>query len=261
MTLLRSAHFGSDVERIPFELGVAAGMFKGARAFRKFGRNPTTNGTEDIWAFGGVRVAPTAAGVVSLVSSDAADTLLGTGAQIVVVQGLDADYNEIAENVEMSGTTPAVTTAEFLRVFRMFVAHVGSGEVNAGNITATIGGDVQAYISAGDGQTAIAHYTVPADHILVVDYYSVGVGRMAGTADANIKAQIRAYDPTSNNNYQSWRSISNLQLYNGQEHVNSKSVTILPARTDLRVQCVSSAATQAHAIYGGYLINPRLANT
>jgi hypothetical protein len=55
-----------------------------------------------------------------------------------------------------------VSTNTFIRLFRARVATAGSGGVNAGTITCTIGGNTMAQIPANAGQTLQAIYTVPA---------------------------------------------------------------------------------------------------
>jgi hypothetical protein len=242
------------------DFAVAIGALRGFTGFRKFGMNPSVaSGTEDVWGEGGVLVWPTTAGQVSVVSTSTADdgSPAGTGAHEVTIQGLDADYEEIQETVTLNGTTPVLTTASFLRANRMFIGEVGSSDTNVGIIRASIGGNVQESILAEQGQSAVTHFTVPAGKSFIINYYSVGVGRMAGSSDANIKGQIRLYDPTVANasNHQGWRTISNLYLFNGQEHVNNRSVTFLPERTDIRVRITTSVATQAHGIIGGFLVD------
>ena len=58
----------------------------------------------------------------------------GTGAQIIRILGLDADYNRIYEDVVLNGTTIVITANKFLRVFSAFVKTAGTGLVNAGDI-------------------------------------------------------------------------------------------------------------------------------
>lgn len=241
---------------------VAIGAIEGYESFRKFGMNSDIGAStlEEMWTLGTIRTMPTVAGVVSLVSDSAEDdeneaTPPGTGAWTIRVEGLDADYNEISELVALQGTTPVNTTNEFLRCYRAYCVKVGTAGYNVGNITGSIGGNAQIYVEAQQGQTHLCAYTVPAGKVLLVSYYAVGVGRMAASGDANINGEIRLYDETSTNNYQSWRSISDIFLYNGQSHVNSTSYTALPAKTDLRMLIFSSSATQAHGVIGGYLID------
>ena len=241
-----------------FEEQCALGLCDGWESFRKFGMNPdvAVSTLEEMWPLGTVRQLPTAAGAVTLVSSSTADDAdpAGTGAWTVEIQGLDANYLEQSETFSMDGTTPVVGSKSFLRVFRAFVTYTGSGGVNAGNITGSIGGNNLIYIEANEGQSHLAAGTVPADKYFLINYYTVGVGRMAGNTDCQIFGQIRLYDATATNNHQSWRTISDVWVYNGQEHTNSVSRTILPPRTDYRVAILSSATTQAHAIVGGYLV-------
>lgn len=252
---------GNLISPSDIDFAVGLGAIKGYTGFRKFGVNSAVSGTEDVWGQGGVMVWPDTATVVSVVSSSAEDDPAGagtsTGAHEVTIQGLDADYNSVQETVTMSGTTPVVTTQTFLRANRMFIGECGSADTNVGNITASIGGNVQESIRASEGQSSVLLYTVPAGYIFMLNYYGVGVGRMGGSADANIRGQIRLYDNTvaDASEHQGWRTISNLYLYNGQEHVNKRTVTILPEKTDLRVQVtLSTGTTQAHAIVGGFLI-------
>jgi len=120
-----------------FFLEVAKGNVTGHFIVNKFGRNSDidTAAEETIWANGGMYTFPTAAQTLDVVSSDANDTSAGTGARTVEIQGLDGSYDAVTETVTMTGTTPATTTATFLRVNRAMVKTAGSGGVNAGAIT------------------------------------------------------------------------------------------------------------------------------
>lgn len=134
-------------------------------ALDKFGRNPliTSNTTEDIWDGGGTWVAPTQARVHNIVSSSANDAAAGTGARTIRIYGLDASWNAQSEAVTLNGVTPVATTGSYTRIFRMNCTSWGSGQTNAGDITATAVTDatVTAQISTGNNQTLMAIYTVP----------------------------------------------------------------------------------------------------
>jgi hypothetical protein len=131
----------------------------------KFGFNPDIDiGTEDIWTHGGKWVPPTQARIHQLVSTDDSDNgATATGALTVKVFGLDTNFDEIDETVTLDGDTNVPTIQEFLRIYRIEVLTVGSGEINAGTITATADtdGTVTAEIAIGDGQTQMAIYTIP----------------------------------------------------------------------------------------------------
>lgn len=252
-----------DRNRVPVagdpSVPVAIGALPGWQIFRKFGNNPAVNGSstlEEMWPLGTPRILPTAAAAGAAVSTSTADANpSGTGARTIQVEGLDADYNEISEVVSLNGTTPVVLANTYLRINRAYVLHCGTGMTNAGAITIYIGADPQAYIQTGKGQTLQTFGTLPANKNWIITNYSLGVGRMAGTSDCVFEGWIRLYDPTALDNYQGWRTISSIYLYNGQTYTNANTATIIPARTDYKVTVTSSAATQAHAIISGFLVD------
>lgn len=244
-----------------FAAQIALGKVPGYVAYRKFGMNPAVNGSgnvEDMWPVGGVKTIPTSA-AVAVCSSDSAEddpddgVDAGTGAHTIVVEGLDANYLNIEEEVTLDGTSNSSSTKSFLRVNRAYAKIVGTNGVNVGNITITVGGDTQAYIEAGEGQTHQLAFTVAADEYIVADTYLLGVGRMAN-GDAQLEFQIRLYNESSNNNYESWRSLADNYLFNGEIVVNETSVVVIPPKTDVRVQITSTAATQAFAEVGAFRV-------
>ena len=160
----------------PFDLQVARGQITGHKTLFKFGNNSDINGAiETIWSRGGLYVYPTSAIQMKVSSSSANDAALGTGAQTVSVQGLDQNYNEVAETVTLTGQTEVLTTNTFIRVFRAFVITAGSGGtaagtiyVGTGTVTAGVPATVYAEIALGDNQTTMATWTVPAGYTFFV---------------------------------------------------------------------------------------------
>lgn len=162
------------------------------------GRNPdvdTATVPESLWAAGGVLTQRTAAAVVEVVSSSVADDAgtPGTGAHTIRVRGLDANWDEIEETVTLDGTTPVVTTQEFLRVNHAEVASAGSGLTNAGDITLrnASAGDTQRFMPAGRGQSEAAIYSVPAGHSLLLEGWYVTARDAAGASSADIDVRVR----------------------------------------------------------------------
>jgi hypothetical protein len=160
----------------PFDLQVARGQITGHKTIFKFGNNSDINGSlETIWSRGGLYVYPTSAIQMKVSSSSADDTALGTGARTVSVQGLDQNYNEVAETITLNGQTEVLTTNTFIRVFRAFVITAGSGGtaagtiyVGTGTVTAGVPATVYAEIALGDNQTTMATWTVPAGYTFFV---------------------------------------------------------------------------------------------
>ena len=121
----------------------------------------STSQKDDIWQAGSNIVLPTTAGVVSIVSTDADDAAGDTGAQTVLINGLDSNYEPILETVNLNGTNPVTTTNSYLRVNTLRVVSSGSSKHNEGAITASIGGNVQKYIAATDSVCHCSHFTIP----------------------------------------------------------------------------------------------------
>jgi hypothetical protein len=160
----------------PFELQVARGQIQGHKTLFKFGNNDDIDGSlETIWSQGGLYAYPAAATVMKVSSSSNDDDAAGTGARTVTVSGLDANYNEVSETVELDGQTEVLTTTQFIRVSRAFVVTAGSGGTAAGTIyvgtgmvTAGVPATIYAVITLGDNQTTMAVWTVPAGYTLYI---------------------------------------------------------------------------------------------
>ncbi len=164
----------------------------------KFGRNPAVaNGAwEDIWETGGTMLWPTAAQTLKVQSSTAADTSDGAGARSITVIGLSSSFEPLQETINTAGTSTGTGLKKFVRVDRAFVEDAGAyGGLftggNRGSITVnTSTGGAMATISAttgggtvGEGQTQLARFTIPADHVGYVPSVHLSV-------DANKPADI-----------------------------------------------------------------------
>jgi hypothetical protein len=160
-----------------FFQAIAEGYLPGHSLMLKFGRNPDidTGAAEDIWEGGGLYTFDTTAQSLEIVSSDAADASAGTGARTVTVIGLDANYASKTEVVTMDGTNAVALTGTWLRVHRCSVTTAGTGEVNAGTLTIRLAGAgaTRLVVGAGNGQTLMAVYTIPASMTGYLYHYYV----------------------------------------------------------------------------------------
>lgn len=119
---------------------------------------------EDIWIEGGELVYLDNAEVMNISSDSALDTLLGVGGRVLLIEGLDQDYNKISELVNLSGTTVVQTTNSYLRVRMLTITSSGDSETNNGTIRATSAGNntVQASMKVGESVSKNSQYTVPS---------------------------------------------------------------------------------------------------
>lgn len=173
----------------PFELQVSRNQIMGHRVVNVFGYNADVDtALETVWPQGGVLTRPAAALAMTVSSSSTDDAAAGTGARTVVIQGLDANYNEVSETVTLNGQTAVTMATEMIRVNYMFVASAGSGNTAAGTIyvgtgTVTTGVPATIYnmIALGYNTSLTGSYTVPAGHTGYVVSGLFTAGQLSGT--------------------------------------------------------------------------------
>lgn len=161
---------------------VALGRRQGATVWNKFGYNADIDvGTEVVASFGGTFTPMTTARTLSIVSTSTDDDDGGTGANNVVVYGVDANRRAQTVVVTMDGTTPVVTTETWLGVNRIAVGLAGTSLGNVGTITATATTDLttQAQMPAGEGTTQQCIFFIQADHIALAEWLTVTTLRQA----------------------------------------------------------------------------------
>jgi hypothetical protein len=209
------------------------------KSIYKFGFNTAITTTEEtVWDEGGIYAYPTAAAVLSVVSSNAADAAAGTGARKVTIEGLDADYNVQTVEITLNGTTPVASTETFIRVYRAFVSEAGSGGTNTGAISISTSSTVRAEISAGQGQTLMAVYTVPADYIGYIVGWSIGSGSSA--ANKYLDARLIIRDPDGILLTKARTTIHNTTLI----QPFPKAIEVA-AKSDVEIRAITSSGTDA----------------
>ena len=243
----------------PFDLQVARGQITGHKTIFKFGNNSDINGAlETIWSRGGLYVYPTSAIQMKVSSSSANDAALGTGARTVSVQGLDQNYNEVAETITLTGQTEVLTTNTFIRVFRAFVITAGSGGTAAGTIyvgtgmvTAGVPATVYAEIALGENQTTMATWTVPAG-------YTFYVYRGTFSAASNNVAQyilgkfmFRPFGGV-------FRNAADVTVNSGAIQYDFELPLALPEKSDIEAQAIALSGSNFYvnaSFEGMYILN------
>lgn len=235
----------------PYDLQVSKGQIAGAIALYKFGFNTDIDGTEEtIWTQGGNVPWPTAAFTAYVVSDAAADSSAGTGAQVLQVEGLDADYKIKSVSVTLNGTTPVAVSGTWIRVNRAYVTLSGSGGSAAGTIHVqnSDASTVYANLSTGN-QTQMAVYTVPAGYTLYLD----DVNFTAAISQANNAATVKLVTREFGSNTFRTRFIHTLQ---SNQHIDKFEYPLgLPEKTDIEARAfTSNTNNQIGASFQGVLI-------
>lgn len=251
-----------------FYFNVARGQVAGMTPANPWGRAPSgvqTSAT-DIWDRADstptqqIWLAPTAARVHAIVSSDANDdgSPAGTGARTVTLYGLKTWTSaESSEVVTLNGTTPVNTANSYVIIHKMVVTTFGSGGPNVGTITATAATDatVTAAILPGIGQTRMAILGVPSTQsayigrihgsVITDSSLNVAFSLVAGTDPVNFPTVFRTID-----------TFGTVVSGSSNNPENPKTPIVIPGPCILKLQGIASPAdTDATGGFDVVLVN------
>lgn len=205
-----------------------------------------SSGTDtDIWEASADLVYLNSAETMEIASTSTNDTnSAGTGARQVLIKGLDENFDEILETVNLNGTTDVTTVNSYLRVLSLEVTDSGSQNFNDGDITATATttASVQCFLDANESVSNSGHFTIRAGcigYIQKVEYYSSKLSG-GGTPILNLKIKIKKEDTNTWVELVSYgmdTSTTN-QLTTLNEFANA-----LPEKTDIRATVSTDTAT------------------
>jgi hypothetical protein len=228
----------------PFELQAARGQIYLHNTLFKYGYNPNIiNVEETIWDGGGIYTYPGSAVAMTVTSASGA-TDSGVKVQ---VYGLDADCVEVNEEVTLNASGTATTTQTFLRVFRAFVS---GATAPAGNITIANGGTTYAQITAGENQTLMAVYTVPAGKTLYLFNGTATHGTDTAGAYMTIRFMVRQSGGV-------FRTTVKIDVTGGELLFPFTYPLRLPEKSDLEVRaiCNKNQINAVSATFEGVLIS------
>jgi hypothetical protein len=179
----------STWDRKQFEndgFSVSKGQVPGYTFVHACGFNPDIDQFQDetVWQAGGLYPWSTwdQAYPVTVVSTSTEDV------GFVRIQGLDANYNPLTEDVAFVGTTSGTSSNSFIRVNRG--DYFNGVNSNAGDITLTANGTTVGFIAIDFGQTMMGIYSVPAGKtaFITAGDFSVQKGE-----DAQIRFLVREF--------------------------------------------------------------------
>ena len=190
-----------------FWLEMAKGNIAGHRGLGKFGHcHDCDTVASDFWdnaAAQKIWLAPTAARIHTIASSDVADTTGGAGCDTVVVYYLpDWDTKETTETItgNLNAGIPMSSAAVMINRMRCVPQATSPVGTNAGTITATAAGDgtITSQINIGDGQTEQAIFGIPSTQKLYIKNAYVALNKGGGTTISIDWYLLLNPDPTVN---------------------------------------------------------------
>jgi hypothetical protein len=222
-----------------FFFNVARRMISNVNSAMKFGRNSNVNiSSQDIWSAGATWVAPTAARLHNIKSTNANDTAAGSGARTVLITGLDSAYAVQSETITLNGTTNVPTVNTYTMINDMVVSTTGGDATNDGVITATAAVDltVTAQINTGIGQAQSAIYQVPAGFTGYILDMNVSV-QAASTANISVDLLVQESGSMFVSKYQ----VNLISTGNNVANIKFPVPLRIAAQSIVKLRCSSNA--------------------
>jgi len=238
---------------IPFEDRVTLGQFPRYSANNKFGyNNAVGTSQEEIWNVGGIESYLSSAETMDIVSTSTNDDgdPAGTGAQQLIIYGLDNNWLPVQETVTLNGQTDVTTTQAFIRVLRMVVIAAGATGSNVGVITATAStaATVHSQINATDNQTLKINFSIPANRYGIITHSEIGCAK---SDDCEIRFKVRPFGEV----FQTKRL---LNFFESTVSFSNILPILLPPKSDITITALSSAGgVKVSANIDYYLVDSR----
>lgn len=181
---------------------VALGRRQGATTWNKFGYNTGVGTTAELLAsWGGTFQFLTTGETIDIVSSDVNDIVTtGTGARSVVIYGVDSNWDEQIEVVNMNGTTTVTTSSTWIGINRVSISVAGSTRGNVGtiDITASTSGFQMAQMPVGASTTEQCIFYVAQSHQFLATYLRLSAIKASGGGNPAIDFKGYVYSAVSN---------------------------------------------------------------
>jgi hypothetical protein len=186
----------------PFELQVGRGQITFHSIIHVFGHNPDVDSTEvTVWPATGILTHPASPVQMTISSTSANDTALGTGARTVYILGINGTGGFVSETVTLSGQTAVTTVHSYDAIEQMTVTSIGSGGVNAGTIyagtgtvTAGVPATIYSAMGIGDNLSLVGHWTCPTGYTGYLTTGSISTGNSSGNQYITGRLKQRGQD-------------------------------------------------------------------
>jgi hypothetical protein len=184
-------------------LQIARGFFTGVGQINKFGANDAiAAGTEeDIWDGGGTYSFPSTPDITHIhaLVDAAADR-----SAVIEVQGLDTLWAPVTQTKALDGTNSTTLVALDTALKRVFRMRVNDNVTLSQNVEATNAGDTTQYalMQAGNNQTLMAIYTVPAGKTAYITNYYWSVTESTGKQPISTEFRVWFADRANDYNFQ-----------------------------------------------------------
>jgi len=217
-----------------FYMDVARGRVFNQSTIHGFGNHATVSTSLiTVWAPGTLYVYPTSALIMSVVSTSASDTSAGTGLRTILIDGLDINRVRITETVTLNGLTPVNTVQGFFRINQVLGTTAGSVGTNAGDITVTNTGTTYSVITATEGRSQMALWSLPS----TVAAHATGLNFSTGTGKS-VEVQTWLRPPSG-----VWYKVGSTWVNSEAAQIILNPPTKIPRGSDVEFRAIATAAS------------------
>ena len=212
---------------IASNIPISAGLVDGYGHINKFGATDGDVTAGTIWDGNSAAVQyPYPANSVVAVASTS------NSGDAVLVEGLDANFNEVTETINIGSTGSTV----FSRIFRATMVDI----TNDADVTLSMGGTVAAKIIEDKAQTLMALYTIPAGKTGYLIKAQMGSDKAA--TNASLKYTLFARDTDDGNVFQ----IKGISYAAGGQNVIVEYPVPLKfeEKTDIKIDLIATSGGQ-----------------
>lgn len=138
-----------------------------------------------------------AATSLEAISDNAADTVAGTGARTLHIDGLDASYNRLTQTITLNGNVGAVAIPTQLAAVNMLrVGGYGSALTNVGTLTVRDagGGTTRMTVPPGVGISQSSARTIPAGYTCQLRTHLFSINRTTSARNATVTGAFQLWD-------------------------------------------------------------------
>lgn len=210
-----------------------------------FGDGTSTTDESTVWNDGGIYAYPASATQMKVSSDDDGDT------QTVLVEGLDALWNQVSEQIVLTGQTAKTTVKSYIRINGLTVV---SGAINEGSIYVGEGAvelgvpdTIYAHAAPGNGNSLSAVWSVPVGHTAYLIAGSIASGTTASNKFVVGKLLLRPFGGILTAQFVT-------SLATSQNVYDFKAPIRIPEKSDIEARCISSSGTDEVSVHFQFIL-------
>lgn len=243
-----SKHLKSLANSDIFEIDVRMGRVDNYRAITIRGTNSDVDSAEEtVWTTGGLISFPDSTQTLRIASESTDDTVGGVGAQSVYILGLDDNWEEQSEIIELNGQTFVTSSLQYRRVNSFRVASAGANgsnqdnvHVGTGSVTAGVPSTIYKTIPTNANWCFCCNYTVPANmNMILLDGTFTSPRQRFVTLRPYLRANNGQTTPFADG---IWYRMFEFHVHKSTIDSNFRTFRALPEKTDFEVRALCNTS-------------------